>query len=91
MRVFERKADAFVLKIGINPEVYIRALVKLNVLNLIPIEVSRVQEAFQTHPTVIKRLRKVAVKYGVNEERLKEIVDNVVKELYEDKYGDGSK
>ncbi|MEM3712305.1 MAG: M48 family metalloprotease [Thermoproteota archaeon] len=91
MRVFERKADAFVLKIGINPEFYIRALVKLNVLNLVPIEVSRIQEAFQTHPTVIKRLRKVAMKYGVNEERLKEIVDSVVKELYEDKYEDGSK
>lgn len=85
MRVFERKADAFVLKAGINPEAYVKALVKLSVLNLIPIEVSKGQEAFQTHPTVIKRLRKVAMKYGVNEERLKELVNTVIKELYEDK------
>ncbi|MEM2584964.1 MAG: M48 family metalloprotease, partial [Thermoproteota archaeon] len=85
IRVFERKADAFVLKAGINPEAYVKALVKLSVLNLIPIEVSKGQEAFQTHPTVIKRLRKVAMKYGVNEERLKELVNTVIKELYEDK------
>ncbi|MBO3799966.1 MAG: M48 family metalloprotease [Candidatus Brockarchaeota archaeon] len=91
IRVFERKADDFVLKIGINPEAYVKALVKLSVLNLIPIEASKGQEAFQTHPTVIKRLRKVAAKYGVSEERLKELVDTVIKELYEDRYGEGSR
>ncbi len=83
MRIFEMKADAFALKIGMNPEVYVKALVKLSVLNFTPLELPKLQEAFETHPAVTKRLRKTAIKYGIGEERLKELVDMVIKEFYE--------
>jgi Zn-dependent protease with chaperone function len=83
MKIFERKADAFALKIGMNPEVYIKALVKLSVLNFTPLELPKLQEAFETHPAVIKRLRKTAIKYGIGEDKLKELVDMIIKEFYE--------
>ncbi len=55
----ERKADAFALQVDIKPEIMIAALLKLAKLNHMVTGMKKVDEKFQTHPTIAKRIRQI--------------------------------
>lgn len=66
----ERKADAFALQIGVKPEVMITALLKLARLNHTTTKLKKVDEGFQTHPSIARRIRQIeeisGYKYDLN-------------------------
>lgn len=56
-RIQERQADAFVLEMGIEPEVFASALDKLAKLNHAIRRFNKVDEKFQTHPSIDRRIK----------------------------------
>lgn len=66
----ENKADEFAIKIGVNPEVMITALIKLARLNHMATKMKKVDEGFQTHPSMAKRIKRIeeisGYKYDLN-------------------------
>lgn len=56
-RIQERQADAFVLEMGIEPEVFASALEKLAKLNHSVKKFNKVDEKFQTHPSIDRRIK----------------------------------
>ncbi len=73
-RSFERQADAGAVQMTGDAEAIITALAKLARLNLMPLEWSRWEEGLLTHPAMSRRLRAVARRGGLTEERLQEIL-----------------
>ncbi|NLC54027.1 MAG: M48 family metalloprotease [Firmicutes bacterium] len=55
----ENQADEFVLNIGIQPEVMISALLKLARLNHMVSKMRKLDERFQTHPSIARRIRQI--------------------------------
>lgn len=56
-RTQERQADAYVLKLDIDPNVFITDLLKLAKLNHTKAKMNKLDEKFQTHPTTARRIR----------------------------------
>jgi len=75
-RRFEYSADALAVTITRDPEAMITALVKLARLNLLPMNWSRFDENLLTHPSTMRRVRAIASRYGVPQERLQMLIDN---------------
>ena len=55
----EKQADEFALKIGVQPEVMITALLKLTKLNHMVPKLIKLDERFQTHPSLARRIRQI--------------------------------
>lgn len=66
----ERQADEFVLKMGVQPEVLITALLKLARLNHMVPKLKKLDERFQTHPSMARRIKQIekisGYKYELN-------------------------
>ncbi len=77
----EEKADYEVLRVVDDPKIFIRALTKIVVVDMLPMEMSKLLEKFETHPAPIKRILKVAKRYNISEQEVRQILDQVVKEL----------
>jgi Zn-dependent protease with chaperone function len=58
-RRLELQADRFVVDQTEEPEHYISALEKLAYLNTSPLSIRRLEEKFQTHPSIMKRIERV--------------------------------
>ena len=54
-----RKADRFALKIGIKPEVMITALLKVARLNHMALKQKKLDEKFQLHPSMARRIGRI--------------------------------
>ncbi|NMB39710.1 MAG: M48 family metalloprotease [Firmicutes bacterium] len=68
----EQKADKFVIDIGISPEVMITALLKLAKLNHMTTRMKKMDERFQTHPSIAKRIKHIEKISGYEYEMLDE-------------------
>lgn len=68
----ERQADEFVIDIGVSPEVMITALLKLAKLNHMTTRMKKMDERFQTHPSIAKRIRHIEQISGYKHEMLGE-------------------
>jgi STE24 endopeptidase len=55
----EKKADEFALRIGVQPEVMITALLKLARLNHMTTKLKKLDERFQTHPSMARRIKQI--------------------------------
>jgi Zn-dependent protease with chaperone function len=79
-RRFEYTADRAAVKLTGDPEAQITSLVKLNRLNLLPLQWGRVQGKFLTHPSTLQRARSIARAGGISEARVPEIVQRAVQD-----------
>ncbi|MCY6371653.1 M48 family metalloprotease [Clostridium ganghwense] len=73
-RVQERQADTFVLDIGVEPLVYISALYKLAKLNNVVFKFGKLDEKFQTHPSIVKRIRWMMEQGNISEDEIEFIL-----------------
>lgn len=64
-RIHEKQADAYVLKLEIDPQVYISALLLLSRLNNSVTKMNKLDEKFQTHPSIARRIRWIEQKSGI--------------------------
>jgi STE24 endopeptidase len=55
-RIQERQADEYVLQLGIDYRVYAHALLKLAKLNHLLTKMNKLDEKFQTHPSIARRV-----------------------------------
>ncbi len=74
-RRFEFTADAGAVALTGDAEAAITALLKLNRLNLMPVQWGKVSGAWLTHPTTLRRIECIAEQGGVAPERLRQILD----------------
>lgn len=64
IEVGKLKADEFALEIGVQPEVMITALLKLARLNhMVPV-LKKLDERFQTHPSIAWRIERIEMISG---------------------------
>ncbi len=73
-RVQERQADAYVLELKVNANVYIKALYKLGKLNNMVMKFDKIDEKFQTHPSTAKRIKWIIEKANLTEGDVEEII-----------------
>ena len=73
-RRFERIADARSVTLTDDPEALITSFVKLSVLNLTPMQWGRASGALVTHPSTLRRVRRIAQVGNVSEQRLHELL-----------------
>ena len=73
-RRFERIADARSVTLTDDPEALITSFVKLSVLNLTPMQWGRASGALVTHPSTLRRVRRIAQVGNVSEHRLQELL-----------------
>ncbi len=73
-RRFERIADARSVTLTDDPEALITAFAKLSVVNLTPMQWGRASGALVTHPSTMRRVRRIAEIGGVSEERLQQLL-----------------
>jgi hypothetical protein len=73
-RRFERQADAGAVELTKDPEAMITALLKLNLLNLMPLSWGRGTGASLTHPSTLRRVQRIAKKAGISNAQLEQIV-----------------
>lgn len=52
----EKEADLYVLELGIEKDVYVSALIKLSKLNHGMMKQNKIDEKFQTHPSIARRI-----------------------------------
>jgi len=74
-RRFEFAADAGAVSLTGDPEAAITALLKLNRLNLVPIQWSKASGAWLTHPMTLHRVERIAEQGGLAPERLRQILE----------------
>ncbi|MGE5403771.1 MAG: M48 family metalloprotease [Candidatus Saccharibacteria bacterium] len=72
-RLHETHADEYVLELGIDPKIYIAALYKLAKLNQAVMRFNKIDEKFQTHPSVAKRIQWVMEKANISDIEFTEI------------------
>jgi Zn-dependent protease with chaperone function len=75
-RRFENTADATAVLIARDPEAQITSLLKLSRLNFTPIQWGRTSGTWLTHPSTLRRVKRMAALGGVAPERLREILDD---------------
>lgn len=64
----EYQADEYVLKLGIDPIIYISSLIKLSKLNHMNVNMNKLDEKFQTHPSFSRRIRRIEKTAGIKYE-----------------------
>lgn len=69
-RTQERQADDYVLKLGVDPNVYISSLIKLSKLNHMNMKMNKLDEKFQTHPSFARRIRWIEGAAGIRYETM---------------------
>ena len=74
-RRFEFSADAGAVALTGDAEAAITALLKLNRLNLIPLQWGKASGAWLTHPSTLRRIERIAEHGGVPPERLRQILE----------------
>lgn len=74
-RVQERQADAYVLDIGVDGLVFVRALYKLNNLNNQVMKFGKLDEKLQTHPSMAKRINWIMEKSSISYESIEELIN----------------
>lgn len=79
-RRFENQADRTAVRITSDPEAQISGLLKLNRLNMTPIQFGKVSEGWLTHPSSVRRAERIATAGGMPPERLREILDRYAAE-----------
>lgn len=65
-RKHETQADIFVIESGNSPEVFATALMKLAELNHVGKRFNKADAKFQTHPSMVKRIKTIEEKYSVD-------------------------
>lgn len=65
-RRHETQADIFAIESGSSPEVFATALIKIAKLNHMGRHFNRADAKFQTHPSMIKRIKTIEEKYSVD-------------------------
>lgn len=76
-RRFEYAADAEAVALCGDPEACITALMKVNRLNLMPIEWSQLDEQLLTHPSTFRRIQAIAEQSGISSNRLQEVIATI--------------
>jgi hypothetical protein len=74
LRHFESVADATAVHVTGDPEALITALVRISRLNFTPIQFGKLSETWLTHPSLVRRARRIAEAGGMAPERLQEIL-----------------
>jgi Zn-dependent protease with chaperone function len=87
-RRFERTADAGAAELTGDPEALITGLVRLMRLNLLPLHWSRLAETTLTHPSTLRRARRIAARSGIAPDRLEELLGVV--ETTADRYAEAA-
>jgi heat shock protein HtpX len=70
----EFAADAGAAKLTGDPEAMITGLAKLSRLNTMPMQWGRIEEKTLTHPSMLKRITRLARSAGIAEERIPELL-----------------
>ncbi|MFC4618691.1 M48 family metalloprotease [Camelliibacillus cellulosilyticus] len=70
IRIQERQADDYVLKLGVDYRDYASALIKLARLNHTLTKMNKVEESFKTHPSIDRRVRRLIEKANGSYEEL---------------------
>ena len=70
----EFAADAGSAKLTGDPEAMITGLAKLSRLNTMPMQWGRIEEKTLTHPSMLKRITRLARSAGIGEERIPELL-----------------
>ena len=78
----EREADIEAVRLCGKPKSMIKALVKLAYINFIPMKCKKIEEAFETHPPILKRIKTLANIYGISEDELEKIRLEAIEEAY---------
>ncbi len=73
-RRFERQADAGAVVLTKDPEAMITALLKLNALNLTPLNWGKGTGASLTHPSTLKRVQHIAKQAGISDAQLDKLI-----------------
>ena len=73
-RRFERQADAGAVVLTKDPEAMMTALLKLNALNLTPLNWGKGMGASLTHPSTLKRVQRIAKRAGISDAQLDELI-----------------
>ena len=80
-RRYERIADERSVTLTDDPEALIMAFTKLSILNLTPLQWGRAgSEALTTHPSMLKRIRRIAQIGNVPDERVRQLLENPAEE-----------
>lgn len=74
----EFAADAGSVKLTGNAEAMMTALARLTHLNTMPLEWSKVDEKLLTHPSTLRRIRRLATDAGISEARTAELLNQSV-------------
>ncbi|MGA3091413.1 MAG: M48 family metalloprotease [Terriglobales bacterium] len=74
-RRFENQADRTAVIITSDPEAQITGLLKLSRLNMMPIQVAKASEGWLTHPSTVRRAKRIAEAGGMAPARLREILE----------------
>ncbi len=75
-RRYEHIADARSVTLTDDPEALITAFAKLSLINLTPMQWGRTSGALTTHPSTLRRVRRIAQVGNVTEERLQQLLEN---------------
>ena len=75
-RHFENVADAAAVRLTGDPEAQITGLLKVNRLNLTPIQWGKASESWLTHPSTVRRAHRIAAAGGLPPERLEQILQH---------------
>jgi Zn-dependent protease with chaperone function len=75
-RHFENSADATALLVARDPEAQITGLLKLSRLNFTPIHWSKASESWSSHPSMLRRVKRIAAAGEVPPERLNQLLKN---------------
>jgi hypothetical protein len=84
-RRFERQADAAAMELTGDPEAVISGLARLAQLNHLPLEWNKWDGSILTHPSTLARIRFVARRAGIDEARIRTLIESGLgeRELYE--------
>jgi Zn-dependent protease with chaperone function len=69
-------ADAGSVKLTGNAEAMITALVRISRLNTMPLHWGKLDEKVLTHPSTLRRIRRLASEAGIDEARISELLSN---------------
>ena len=78
-RKAERKADLEASKV-VDPRIYIKALAKITIIDLIPMNKGRL-EVLSTHPSTFKRIYEVGRRNNLSDEEISKIIQEAYEEI----------
>ncbi|HET9406755.1 MAG TPA: M48 family metalloprotease [Candidatus Sulfotelmatobacter sp.] len=75
-RCFEHTADLGAAKLSGDPEATVTGLLKLARVSLMPIQWSKRTERWMTHPSMVRRVQRIAAHTDLSRQRLEEILNS---------------